>query len=334
MESNTTSDVMHPRSNHSRGRSRSRSRQRQQVITAKDREDELKPVFCSSIGVNPAMEKARLQHNLLKQGKSLVRGRHPKSLLRKRSQIFQKSMDSELRVKSLRGNVPLNAAIAVPDDIDKYMLDTGKASRRPRRELDPTAVVTAAAHKAVNVHRMSTRKRALPDILTRKLDKMTLPQVSKRGHHQAKSVHASLQGKDPVLTMRFKPSDFNCFPGAKIFYGSMVAFQNSVSGLWLSVDHRNGALCTVSEAAPWAQRVFRLMKISQPQDNSPVHFGDDVWICISSGTPEMRWSNGRVMATHTRTAHNMITGDTSAGSSKGEFPSVVRGSTTASPCYC
>ena len=41
--------------------------------------------------------------------------------------------------------------------------------------------------------------------------------------------HPALEGKDPLLATRFKQSDFNCFAGAKIFYGSMVAFEHLVS---------------------------------------------------------------------------------------------------------
>lgn len=113
------------------------------------------------------------------------------------------------------------------------------------------------------------------------------------------------------------PSSFLIAPGLPVV-------KNSVSGNWLAVDHRDGSLCSVDSSAPWAQRVFRLIQLSQPQDNSPLHFGDDVWISSSAGTHAMRWRNGKVIGTHTRTAHNMMTGVSDTGAPKGRFKTIQK----------
>ena len=131
-------------------------------------------------------------------------------------------------------------------------------------------------------------------------------------------VNGCLPGQSDIQSMFTLLASVECQPFLVSHLSApCLHIKNSASGNWLAVDHRDGSLCTVDSSAPWAQRVFRLIQLSQPQDNSPLHFGDDVWISSNAGTHSMRWRNGRVIGTHTRTAHNMMTGVSDIGAPKG-----------------
>ena len=54
---------------------------------------------------------AVIARRLLVQAKSLIRGRHPKSLGRHDTQVFVKYRDSERRLKAVRGSVGVQAVV-------------------------------------------------------------------------------------------------------------------------------------------------------------------------------------------------------------------------------